>query len=276
MLKTISNPWVLVVPTISLGILTIFLLSIGVIPLYYLLATLIMWIMVSGLGIAVGYHRVFSHRTHVLPTWKENIILFFATFAGQGTVIFWVAVHRGYHHPYTDTDKDLHSPVTKGIWTSFMGWLNLTKSNSHSINVKYAVDLLRKPNCKWFFRNYYRLFFGVPLILALANWQLALCMFMLPATISLLQDNSVNVFGHLKSVIGYRNFNTSDNSHNNIILGYLAWGQGWHNNHHHDPKSFNFGKGISGKWWEIDPCIIFLLFLGKGKDNVSTTYLPST
>jgi len=39
-----------------------------------------MWCMVCGLGVAVGYHRVFSHKTHQLPTWKENIILFFALF----------------------------------------------------------------------------------------------------------------------------------------------------------------------------------------------------
>jgi stearoyl-CoA desaturase (delta-9 desaturase) len=64
-------------------------------------------------------------------------------------------------------------------------------------------------------------------------------------------------------LIGYRNFETNDNSRNNVIFGYLGWGQGWHNNHHHDPKSFDFGTGVSGKWWEFDPCKIFLPFLGK-------------
>jgi stearoyl-CoA desaturase (delta-9 desaturase) len=50
-------------------------------------------------------------------------------------------------------------------------------------------------------------------------------------------------------------------SQNNFVLGYLGWGQGWHNNHHHDPKSYDFGTNISGKWWEFDPCRIFLPFL---------------
>jgi stearoyl-CoA desaturase (delta-9 desaturase) len=71
----------------------------------------------------------------------------------------------------------------------------------------------------------------------------------------------VNVLGHRKGFIGYRNCETKDNSQNNIILGYLAWGQGWHNNHHYDPKSFDFGTRISGKWYEFDPCKIFLPFL---------------
>ena len=48
---------------------------------------------------------------------------------------------------------------------------------------------------------------------------------------------------------------------NNLILGYTAWGQGWHNNHHYDPKSFDFGKVVSGKWWEWDPVRIFIPFL---------------
>lgn len=276
MLQTLKSPWLLVVPTISLGMLSITLIFMGIISMYYLFVTFIMWILVFGLGIAVGYHRVFSHKTHTLPKWKENIILFFATFAGQGTAIFWVSVHRGYHHPYSDTDRDLHSPITKGIWQAFMGWLNLTKPSSNVVKVKYATDLLRKPNVVWFFRNYYRLYLGLPILVALVDWKLALCLFSLPATISLIQDNTVNVIGHIKALIGYRNFNTSDNSQNNFIFGYLGWGQGWHNNHHHAPARYNFGKEISGRWWEFDPCVIFLPFLGKGNVNASSKNMSNS
>jgi stearoyl-CoA desaturase (delta-9 desaturase) len=77
----------------------------------------------------------------------------------------------------------------------------------------------------------------------------------------LLQDNMINVFGHIKAGIGYRNFETNDNSHNNIIMGLLTWGQGWHNNHHYAPGNYDFGSGTSGKWWEFDPCRLFLFLL---------------
>ena len=83
----------------------------------------------------------------------------------------------------------------------------------------------------------------------------------MPTALSLLQDNLINVFGHVKGLIGYRNFETNDMSQNNIVLGYFAWGQGWHNNHHHAPASYDFGRGVSGKWWEWDPCNIFVPFL---------------
>lgn len=261
MLKNISKSfWFSFLPSMILMATAIILLAIEIIPLYYLWYTFVMWILICGLGIAVGYHRVFSHRTHFLSRWKENILLFLATFAGQGSSIFWVALHRGYHHPYADTERDIHSPI-HGKWYAFVGWwLTVTERNPR-ISMKYSVDLLKKSNHIWFHENYFKIFWIVPLIVCLFDWKLALTGFWLVTGIALLQDNLVNLYGHTKGLFGYRNFDTNDNSHNNPILGYLTWGQAWHNNHHHNPKSFDFGKSISGKWWEWDPSTIFLKLL---------------
>jgi len=262
MFKDISKAiWFVWLPIIPLALSTLYMLTVGIIPLYYLFSTLIMWCLVCGLGVAVGYHRVFSHKTHQLPTYKENIILFFASFAGQGSSIVWSALHRGYHHPHADTTKDIHSPVVYGVFESFIGWYRHVTENNMIINVKYAVDLLRKPNHVWFHKHQLTILWTVPLLICLFDWRLAFCGFFLVTGISLLQDNTINVLGHLKGIIGYRNFQTKDNSHNNPILGFVAWGQGWHNNHHHSPASYDFGSGVSGKWWEFDPCKIFLPFL---------------
>lgn len=259
MFKNISKSfWWQFVPAMTLGPLTIILFILGIIPTHYLIYTFIMWVLVCGLGIAVGYHRVFSHRTHQLPVWKENIILFFATFAGQGASIFWTALHRGYHHPHSDTEKDIHSPAIYGKLGAFVGWYFKITEKTNPIQIKYAIDLLRKPNHVWFHKHYYKILWGIPILVALINWKLCLAMFVLVTMLGVIQDNLINVFGHDKGLGGYRNFITNDNSHNNFILGYLGWGQGWHNNHHHDPRSFDFGKGISKKWWELDPACIFL------------------
>jgi fatty-acid desaturase len=264
MFRNISKSfWFQFVPAMILGIVTIALLILGIIPAYYLIGTFIMWILVSGLGVAVGYHRIFSHRTHKLPEWKENIILFFAAFAAQGASVFWVALHRGYHHPYAETETDIHSPVVHGWLEAFVGWQYKVTEETQPVNIKYAVDLLRKSNHLWFHKHQLKVLWWVPLVVALFDWQLALTAFCLVSFISALQDNLVNVFGHIKGLIGYRNFDTKDNSHNNLLLGYLAWGQGWHNNHHYDPRAYDFGKGVSSKWWEWDPCNIFLPFLNR-------------
>jgi len=253
--------WFQFVPAWLFGITAIVLLVNGTIPLYYLWATLVMWFLVCGLGIAVGYHRVFSHRTHKISTWKENIILFFATFAGQGGSIFWAALHRGYHHPHSDTAKDLHSPLAHDVRTAFVGWYFKVTEQTNPINIKYAVDLLRKKNHVFFHKHNIKILWSVPLLVAIFDWKLALTAFWLVTLIGSTQDNLVNVFGHMKGWFGYRNFDTRDNSQNNIILGYLAWGQGWHNNHHAHPGSYDFGSGTSGKWWEWDPARIFKPFL---------------
>ena len=261
MLRNISKySWFSFVPFMILGILTIGLLLSSIIPLTYLIFTVLGWTLIAGLGVAVGYHRIFSHNTHPnIPLWKENIILFFGTLSGQGSSITWTAIHRGYHHRYSDTDKDLHSPK-HGVYHAFFGWATKITENN-SINLKYASNLLRKSNHIWFHSHQMKILWIVPIAIALIDWKLSLTLICLPTSIALLQDNLVNVFGHIKGVIGYRNFDTSDNSYNNIFFGYLGWGQGWHNNHHHEPKSFDFGKSISGKWWEWDPCNLFYYFL---------------
>jgi stearoyl-CoA desaturase (delta-9 desaturase) len=56
---------------------------------------------------------------------------------------------------------------------------------------------------------------------------------------------SVNSLTHLW---GYRNHETGENSRNNWLVGYLAAGEGWHNNHHAFPRSARHGLA----WWEID------------------------
>ncbi len=262
MFKDISKySWFSFIPFVSLGIITVILFIVKIIPLYYLWFTFINWVLIAGLGVAAGYHRIFSHNTHPnLPRWKENIILFFGTMSGQGSSITWSAIHRGYHHKFSDTERDLHSPK-KGIFYAFFGWTTKITENNPIVNLKYAGPILRKSNHLWFHQHQLKILWIVPIVVALFDWRLSLSMFCLPTAITLLQDNTVNIFGHKKGIIGYRNFNTNDNSHNNLILGYLCWGQGWHNNHHHDPKSYDFGTSVSGKWYEFDASNVFLPFL---------------
>ena len=56
---------------------------------------------------------------------------------------------------------------------------------------------------------------------------------------------SVNSICHLW---GTRPFKEADESRNNLVLGVLALGEGWHNNHHAFPTSARHGL----RWWQID------------------------
>lgn len=219
---------------------------------------LIAWSLISGLGIAVGYHRVFSHKTHKPKKWLDNLLLVLGALGGQGSSISWVAVHRGYHHRFSDTKKDLHSPVAHGLFHAFIGWY--WKITEATINHKFAVDLLRRPNHVFVHKHYIKIIYASAALMALISWNL-LVVYVAALFISLLQDNLVNVLCHNKK-IGYQTFNTGDSSNNFWLLGYFGWGQGWHNNHHFMPGSFNFGT----KWWEFDPCVLWLPLLKVGSE----------
>jgi fatty-acid desaturase len=56
---------------------------------------------------------------------------------------------------------------------------------------------------------------------------------------------SVNSVTHMW---GYRNYETDDDSRNSAIIAFFSNGEGWHNNHHADPRSARHGH----TWWEID------------------------
>jgi stearoyl-CoA desaturase (delta-9 desaturase) len=56
---------------------------------------------------------------------------------------------------------------------------------------------------------------------------------------------SVNSVCH---TFGKRAFETNDRSRNEWIVGLLAFGEGWHNNHHAFPRSAFHGL----HWWQFD------------------------
>jgi stearoyl-CoA desaturase (delta-9 desaturase) len=62
-------------------------------------------------------------------------------------------------------------------------------------------------------------------------------------------EQSVSALNSFLHLFGSQPFKMSDNhSRNNVILGILTWGEGWHNNHHAFPSSASFGF----KWYQLD------------------------
>jgi fatty-acid desaturase len=72
---------------------------------------------------------------------------------------------------------------------------------------------------------------------------------------------------------GYRNYKTTDNSRNLWWVGLLAFGEGWHNNHHAYQRVAKQGH----RWWELDItyCTIWLMEkLGLAWDVVRMKDMP--
>jgi fatty-acid desaturase len=215
------------------------------------------YILFPGIGSAVTLHRIYSHRSIEVKDFLKIPLLYISSLCLQGNSIVWTAVHRGKHHRFSDTEKDPHSPK-KGFLVSYFMWI--FKWQEH-FEPKNAMDLVRDPYHLWFAKYYNWIIVITYLVIGLISWKFLLYAMIVPAVYAYHQESIVNWFCHQRAY-GYRNFSTNDDSINNRVLGLLTWGQALHNNHHHQAKSFDFGKSISGRN-EFDPAIIFKKVLEK-------------
>ena len=71
--------------------------------------------------ITAGYHRYFAHRSYKMARVPQFLMALGGTTAAQKGPLWWAAHHRD-HHRYSDTDRDVHSPI-KGFWWSHVGWI---------------------------------------------------------------------------------------------------------------------------------------------------------
>ena len=76
---------------------------------------------------------------------------------------------------------------------------------------------------------------------------------------------SVNSVTHMW---GYRNYDTDENSKNNWLVGLIANGEGWHNNHHAQPRAAAHGH----KWWEFD--VTYLTIQGLKAVGLASKVVP--
>ncbi|KAI4331472.1 hypothetical protein MLD38_029661 [Melastoma candidum] len=219
---------------------------------------------VTGLfGITLSYHRNLSHRSFKLPKWLEYTFAYCGVLATQRDPIDWVSTHR-YHHMHCDTDKDPHSPL-HGFWFSHITWLfdynfMLHKRGGGQTNVR---DLERQP----FYRFLQRTWLVHPLGLGLLLYSLGGLPFLvwgMGVRIVWVYHItwSVNSVCH---VWGNQAWNTGDLSKNNWWVAVLAFGEGWHNNHH----AFEYSARHGLKWWQVDMTwyvISFLRAIGVATD----------
>jgi fatty-acid desaturase len=221
-----------------------------------LVVFVVVWILAQNVGIAMGYHRLLTHRGYSTPKWLEYGITTCATLALQGGPIYWVGVHR-MHHKYTDKGGDPHSP-RDGKWWSHMGWiLNGTLRNEAKVLKRYTPDLAQDSYYVWLNKYHW-----IPLTVVgvtffvFEGWPWLLWGAVLPATVGFHVTWMVNSVTHL---CGTRRFSTCDDSRNNFWVALLTGGEGWHNNHHAHPVSARHGLA----WYEIDVNYYGILLLQK-------------
>lgn len=220
-----------------------------------LLASFLIYYIMISVGISAGYHRLLSHKGYTAPLWFKNLSLLIGTLGLNASALVWAAMHRE-HHAYSDKEGDPHSPSILGILQTYFGVI------IYQPKLRFAKDLLRDKHVMFFHKHYFKINLLYDLVLFLINPILVIYFHWLPAAILWHAEAAINVVTHLPK-FGYRNYNTDDNSKNSHLLAVLIAGEGYHNNHHNNPKNTNFGHKNN----EFDITSKIINFIKKEEKN---------
>jgi stearoyl-CoA desaturase (delta-9 desaturase) len=227
----------------------------------------------TGLGITVGFHRLFTHRSFATRPWVRFVFAGLGSAAIEGPVISWVADHRK-HHAFADREGDPHSPhvgheggwsgALKGLAHAHLGWLFVHTHRGR--RDRYAPDLLDDKAVRMVDRTFILWALGglgVAFGLGVAIggtvgagltgllWGGAVRMLVLHHV-----TYSINSLCHF---FGRRHYDTGDESRNLAWLSLFSFGEAWHNNHHAFPTSAAHGMHR----WQPDPSALVISGLEK-------------
>ena len=197
--------------------------------------------------ITVLYHRGLTHGAVVMNPKLNKILYMTGAWITGLDPKSWATMHR-FHHKYSDTELDPHSPThagVMGVWLaqykSYLKYMNhLIQKDSSEVNemtadMQMEVSWLNRNNLSWFP-------YVLHILIALFLWY-SFDSFFIGAAYWFgimshpLQGWMVNALAHK---YGGRNFETPDDSRNNLLVGYFVFGEGYQNNHHHSPQSAKF------------------------------------
>jgi stearoyl-CoA desaturase (delta-9 desaturase) len=257
----LANLLAVALPIIGLVVAITLLWNHGVGPIE--LAILGVGYALTGVGITVGYHRLFTHRAFETYPAVRYVFAVLGQMGVEGDVVTWVADHRK-HHQFSDREGDPHSPhagygegaleAVKGLWHAHTGWL--FDGVGRADRAKYAKDLLQDRGLRVIAKLFVPTVLASLAVPALVGWALLggwygfVSGLVWGGAVRILLLHhvtwSINSICHLW---GRRRFSSRDESRNVWWLSWLSFGESWHNNHHAFPSSAFHGM----RRFEIDP-----------------------
>lgn len=214
------------------------------------------------LGTVCGLHRLLSHKAYKTSKFWEYALSIFSIYGTIGSTITWVALHR-LHHTTAEKPNDPHSPYIgrgKGetlkfdYWQAFKSWVGIWAVDN--IPPRYVIDLIHSPFHSFIHRHYFKIIALTCVALALINPWLVIFAYAIPACLTLHATSVISVIAHIH---GYKTHKINDESRNTWIGSLVTLGDGWHNNHHHNPGNWTTKE----QWWEIDPCGWFISLIKR-------------
>jgi stearoyl-CoA desaturase (delta-9 desaturase) len=224
------------------------------------LGLLVSMYVLTALGITVGYHRLFTHKSFETSRVVQVILSILGSMAFQGSLLRWVATHRR-HHQYSDRQGDPHSPhlhgnsvgeMLRGWWHSHVGWMFAPDPPDL---FRYVTDLRQDRVLRLMsalFPVYVAAGLLIPTVLGgvlTGSWMGALLGLMWGGLARIFFLHHVTwCINSVCHIWGGQPFEVNDESRNNFVFGVLAMGEGWHNNHH----AYQYSARHGFLWWQVD------------------------
>ena len=200
------------------------------------LALLVVLSVVTGLGTSLGYHRLLTHRSFSTTRWLKGAFLAAGAMAVPSTPVDWAARHLE-HHAHSDREGDPHSPAD-GFLHAHVGWMLAVSPAKRG---RYCARLMADPVVMLIDRTallWLALGLAVPALVD--GWRGLLWGGIVRIALHNQTMFAVNSVCH---AFGSQEFSTGDESRNNWLVAVLAFGEGWHNNHHAFPSAAYHGMG---------------------------------
>ena len=217
-------------------------------PTWGMVAVMVIVLYLSGMSITGGYHRYFAHPTFKTSPWVENVLLFFASTAMQGSALRWSYDHRR-HHAFVDSNDDPYS-IHKGFWYAHCLWL---LEPPKEVEPRVVSDLMKNPRVMFQHRHAIKcMIFSNVAMFACVGWLLNdyLGAFMMIFWLRLFLLHHFTWFiNSLAHTWGNKPFCQEQSAVNNFIISLLTFGEGYHNYHHCFANDYR--NGI--RWYHFDP-----------------------
>jgi stearoyl-CoA desaturase (delta-9 desaturase) len=235
-----------------------FLTAVTVVPWYGIVHGYNAWswlffgifLVLNGIGIGSGYHRLWSHRTYDAHPALKWFLAVVGGMSLQNSILVWSARHRIHHRDVDDNDKDPYS-IGRGFWFAHIGWM-LKDYPSGDIDYSVVRDLEKDPVAAWQHRWYWTLVWvtnvGLPLLLGWLTGDM-LGMFLLAGVARLVLNHHVTFFiNSLAHMWGRQPYTDENSARDQHFLALITYGEGYHNYHHMFQNDYRCGI----RWWHLD------------------------
>jgi stearoyl-CoA desaturase (delta-9 desaturase) len=223
------------------------------------------------LGVEIGHHRYFSHRTFRTGRTFQFMLGVLATAAFQRDVIWWASMHR-QHHCYSDQEGDPHSPYPRTGGGYLHAHINWAVHPNYADPFYFRVrDLTAIPEIRWLGQWHYLInlsyafivwFIGEYATTSYTGFQLLIWWYVMPIYLTQQILSALTTYAHGRPRLpgSYRSYeDVKDKSVNHWLLGIISTGGGFHNNHHRFPTSARMGL----RWFEIDISYLIIRMLER-------------